>query len=73
MRCQACNKMLSRQPRYIYLEDGEKIEDSVCPACRHLAFSTFDVLEKTYQFADLTDFQDLFNPSGLTSSKESVY
>lgn len=73
MRCQACDAMLSRQPRFIYLEDGSKIEDSVCPTCRHIAFNKFDVLEKDYMFAEITEFFTLLNPHGMTLAKESPY
>jgi hypothetical protein len=53
-----------RNPGWITLPDGTKIEEDMCSQCRGYALNPPD--DRTFAHQDLTEMSFVFSPNGVT-------
>lgn len=68
-RCQACDVIMNRTLGFITLEDGTKIEESLCSNCRDISTSEYSLLDKEYAHEDSVILSVLF-PDGMSRPKK---
>lgn len=68
-RCYCCDCMFKRNPGVRTLPDGTKIEEDMCPDCRDKSIHPVD--DRGFAFDEITEFDFIFAPSGVTPVKKN--
>ena len=74
MRCRSCDGVMGGHPGWIVLEDGTKIEEDMCSACRGVVRNIDTLDTKEFMLGSLTsDVASVIFTHGITPVPKIPY